>query len=94
MTANTRPEESSSSRSRFTLERPSRAFARMGVGRSTGYAAIKAGLLVPPVPIGPRAVAFPGHEVDAIIAARICGRSDEEIKSLVADLVAARQLAA
>ena len=61
-------------------------------GRSNSglYADISAGVMVPPVKIGPRASAWPEHEVDAILRARIAGRSDAYIRELVARLVAVR----
>ncbi|MCC6195163.1 MAG: AlpA family phage regulatory protein [Burkholderiales bacterium] len=64
---------------------------RTGDGRSTLYNKIRDSLFVPPVPIGARAVAWPSSEIDTIIAARIAGRSDDEIKALVQRLVAARK---
>lgn len=48
------------------------------------------GLFVRPVRIGKRAVAYPSPEIAAINAARIAGKSDAEIKDLVAKLHAAR----
>jgi prophage regulatory protein len=43
------------------------------------------------VPIGARAVGWPEHEVTAINAARIAGKSDAEIRELVFRLEAARK---
>jgi prophage regulatory protein len=50
------------------------------------YNAIRAGLFTKPVPIGERAVGWPSHEVQAINAARIAGKSGDEIKELVSRL--------
>jgi prophage regulatory protein len=61
-----------------------------GVSRSTLYLQRLAGLFTPPINIGPRATAWPANEVEAIIQARIAGRSDEEIKALVTRLIVAR----
>lgn len=47
------------------------------------YNAIKAGLFTRPVPIGLRAVGWPADEVLAINAARIAGKSEDEIRLLV-----------
>lgn len=47
------------------------------------YNAIKAGLFTRPVPIGLRAVGWPADEVLAINAARIAGKSEDEIRRLV-----------
>ena len=66
---------------------------RRGVSRSAHYADIKAGLFPKPVPIGLRAVAHPDYEVDALNAARIAGRSGDEIHALVLRLEAVRKAA-
>jgi prophage regulatory protein len=63
----------------------------MGIGKSTFHAQINAGLFVPPVKLGPRASGWPDYEVDVLVAARIAGRSDAEIRQLVTQLMAARQ---
>lgn len=68
--------------------------ARTGRGRSSIYADIRAGLFTAPVPIGARAVGWPSSEVDALIAARIAGKSDAEIRALVAELEVYRKAAA
>jgi prophage regulatory protein len=54
------------------------------------YAAVRAGLFTVPVPIGQRAVGWPDTEVKAINAARIAGKSDDEIRALVGKLHEAR----
>jgi prophage regulatory protein len=61
-----------------------------GRKRSSTYEDIADGLMVPPVPIGRRAVAWPRAEVEAVITARIAGKSPDEIRELVAMLVAGR----
>jgi prophage regulatory protein len=45
--------------------------ARTGRSRSSIYADIKAGRFVAPIRIGPRAVGWLEHEVDAWLAARV-----------------------
>lgn len=60
-------------------------------GRSTHYQDIKDGLFTEPVSIGARAVGWPASEVEAINAARIAGKSDDEIRELVQQLHAARK---
>jgi prophage regulatory protein len=60
-------------------------------GKSSHYSDIKAGLFTEPVEIGPRARGWPEDEVAAINAARIAGRSEQEIRELVAQLQAARK---
>ena len=54
----------------------------------------KAGLFCPPIAIGFRAVAYIRHEVQAVIQARIEGRTPDEIKQLVSELVNQRKQAA
>lgn len=65
--------------------------ARMGRGRSTIYEDIAAGTMTPPVPIGARAKGWPDYEIDAIQAARIAGRTTDQIRTLVAEMVARRR---
>jgi prophage regulatory protein len=62
-----------------------------GRSRSSLYLDIQQGLFTRPVPIGARAVGWPAHEVAALNAARIAGKTDEEIRALVAKLEAARK---
>jgi prophage regulatory protein len=67
--------------------------AESGYGRSTIYLRINEGLWPKPVRLGARAVGWPAGEVAAINAARIAGKSDDEIRALVAKLQAARSSA-
>ncbi|MBI3157764.1 MAG: AlpA family phage regulatory protein [Burkholderiales bacterium] len=67
--------------------------AATGYSRSTIYLRISQGLFVRPVSIGARAVGFPAGEVEAINAARIAGKSEADIRALVAKLQAARSAA-
>lgn len=66
---------------------------RTGDSRSTLYLRISQGLFTRPVKLGPRASGWPDYEVDAIVAARIAGKSDTEIRALVSALEAARKQA-
>ena len=66
--------------------------ARSSLGRSTIYVRIDQGLWTRQVRLGPRGVAWPAHEVEALIAARIAGLTDEEIRALVVRLHAARKI--
>jgi prophage regulatory protein len=61
-----------------------------GYSRSTIYLRIKQRLWTKPVPLGARAVGWPAREVAALNAARIAGKSDAEIRALVARLEAER----
>lgn len=60
------------------------------LARSTFYSYISKGLITPPIKVGDRASAWPVSEIVAINKARILGKSNEEIKALVASLVEAR----
>ena len=71
------------------LRRP-RVEAVSGYSRSTIYLRITQRLWTRPVSLGPRAVGWPAGEVAAINAARIAGKSDDEIRALVAQLETAR----
>jgi len=55
------------------------------------YNAVRAGTFTKPVPIGQRSVGWPSEEVLAINAARIAGKTDAEIKTLVNRLHAKRE---
>jgi len=62
-----------------------------GLSRSTIYNRIADGLWTKPVSLGARAGGWPSCEVDSINAARIAGKTDEEIRVLVMKLEAARK---
>ena len=66
---------------------------RRRVSKSTVYADIRQGLWPTLVAFGPRTRGQPEHEVDELIAARVAGRSDDEIRLLVQRLVEARKSA-
>jgi prophage regulatory protein len=59
--------------------------------RSTIYLRIAQRLWTKQVSLGPRAVGWPSDEVSALNAARIAGKTDDEIRSLVVQLEAARK---
>lgn len=65
-----------------------------GIGRSTIYLRISQSLITSPVSLGANSVGWPLHEIDAIIAARVAGKSDDEIRLLVSELETARKLVA
>lgn len=78
-----------------------RAFLRLpavkavsGLSRSTLYARIDAGLYPTSVSLGPRAVGWVQDEIAQVNAARIAGRTESEIRSLVCRLHEARKSAA
>ena len=68
--------------------------ASTGLSRSTLYLRIAQGVFPHPVSLGGRAVGWPAHEVAALNAARIAGKSETEIRDLVVKLEAARKAAA
>jgi len=61
-----------------------------GQSRSTIYLRISQGLWPEPVKIGERSIGWPISEVEAINAARIAGKTDDEIRLLVVKLKAER----
>lgn len=66
----------------------------IGLSRSTLYLRIAHGVFTHPVSLGGRSVGWPAHEVEALNAARIAGKSDAEICELVKQLEAARKATA
>lgn len=68
--------------------------SQSGLSRSTIYSLAARGLWTKPVRIGTRAVGWPSGDGEAINAARIAGKTDEEIRALVVKLEAARKAAA
>ena len=69
-----------------TLLRLPAAACAAGMGQSTVWLRIKNGLVPRAVKISARAVAWPADEIAAINAARIAGKTDAEIRELVATL--------
>lgn len=78
----------------LTILRRRQVQAESGYSRSTIYLRIQQGLWPKPVKLGARAVGWPAREVASLNAARIAGKSDTEIRELVAKLQAARFQAA
>lgn len=75
------------------LRKPA-VLAETGISKSTLYQNIANGLFTKPVKIGARASGWPAHEVHAINAARIAGKTDKQIMALVDSLETARKAAA
>lgn len=78
---------------KLTLVREPGVLSMSGLARSTLRRHIQQGLFPQPIKIGERCAAWPAHEIDAIIAARIAGKSEADIKALVASLEAQRKAA-
>lgn len=68
-----------------------KALDALAESNSTFYSNISKGLVTPPIRLGTQSVAWPQHEIEAIVSARIAGKSTEEIKQLVTKLVADRK---
>ena len=79
------------SHSTLAILRRKQVQAESGYSRSTLYLRIAQGLWPKPVSLGARAVGWPAGEVSAINAARIAGKSDDDIRALVASLELKRQ---
>ena len=77
-----------------TILRLPAAKSESGYSRSTIYLRIAQGLWTKQVSLGPRCVGWPAHEVAALNAARIAGKTDVEIRALVVKLETARKAAA
>lgn len=65
-----------------------------GHSRSTIYLRIAQGLWTKPVSLGGRSVGWPASEISILLAARIAGKSDDEVRALVLKLEADRKAAA
>ena len=74
-----------------TLMRPADVCRDTGLGLSTLYAHIDRGMFPAPVRLSRRFVVFPQEEVNAIIDARIAGKTDDEVRQLVAEIMEARK---
>ena len=62
-----------------------------GYPKGSIYQKIGEGLFTRPVPMGARTAAWPKHEVEAILQARIAGVNDSAIRELVKELMSKRQ---
>ena len=72
--------------------------SRLGMTDSALDRAIRDGFVPPPIKLSPdptrRAVGWPAHEADEVIAARIAGLDPEATRELVAEIVERRAIAA
>jgi prophage regulatory protein len=66
---------------------------QFGFSKSTLANKINEGVFVPPCSLGARSVAWLEYELDALASAMAAGRSKEQLKTLVTELVAQRQQA-
>ena len=67
---------------------------RSGISKTNLYNKINCGTWPPSIALGDRAVGFIEHEIDAVMSAMIAGKNEDELKSLVAELVEQRQATA
>lgn len=67
---------------------------QLGIAKPTIYAHMAKGLWPRGIAVGPRAVAWPASEIAAMVAARTAGKTEAQIRDLVASLTAARKTAA
>lgn len=93
MTDNNRNPSNSNFHDDTALVRRRQVELQSGYSRSTIYLRMSQGLFPTPIQLGARAVAWVLREIRAVNAARIAGKSDGEIRALVAQLVAARKAA-
>jgi prophage regulatory protein len=70
--------------------RRSAVFAATGQSQTTLYRHIGQGLFPRPVRLGERSVGWPSHEIEGVMAARIAGQSDSDIRELVCRMHKAR----
>ena len=75
----------------LTILRRKQVEAKTGYSRSTIYLRISQRLFVKPISLGARAVGWPAHEISSLNAARIAGKSETEIRALVARLETSRK---
>ena len=74
-----------------TIQRLPAVKHESGLARSTIYLRIAQGLWTKPISLGGRAVGWPASETIALNAARIAGKTDDEIRALVQKLEAGRK---
>jgi prophage regulatory protein len=73
------------------IQRKTEVLTSTGFKKSTLYNRINAGLMPPPVSLaGGSSVGWIEHEVQSVIAAFCAGKSPEEIKELVKELIVQR----
>jgi prophage regulatory protein len=77
--------------STLKIQRQPEVLEQYGFKKSTLYTRIKEGLVPPPISLGGlRAVGWIEYETQLVIAAMCAGKSQDEIKQLVINLIAQR----
>jgi len=74
-----------------SLIRLNQVEAKTGYKKSMVYDLMSKGVLPGSIRIGDRAVAWIASEIDSVIDARILGKTEEEIRTLVRNLIARRK---
>jgi len=72
------------------IERRQDVLDKVRFSRSTLYSRIQQGLFVPPLSLGRRSVQCLEHETDMVLRGLVSGKTDLEIKELVAEVIALR----
>jgi len=72
------------------INRITEVLGNTGFGKTTLYKRIDDGLFPPSISLTGRIVGWPEHEVDAVLSGIISGKSNQEIKELVKELVQLR----
>jgi prophage regulatory protein len=65
------------------LQRLPQTLATTGLKRSALFARVESGLFTRPVKLGPKLIAWPAHETQAIVRAYVAGASEAQIAALV-----------
>ena len=75
-----------------SLVKLSRLEHNLGIGRATVYRRISEGLLPPAIPGAGHAkrALWPSYEIERVMAAQIAGKSDDEMRQLVKQMVKRR----
>ncbi|WP_289107732.1 AlpA family phage regulatory protein [uncultured Pseudoalteromonas sp.] len=76
----------------FKIIRRPEVLEKTGRSKSALYNDLKRGLFVPPISIGARSVGWVESECDKVIQAMIAGYSEQQLKSLVQNIVANRSV--
>ena len=74
----------------WKILRGKQADAIVGTSQSGRYRAIELGLFPPPVKIYGATKGYPEHELQRLVKAIIAGRTEDEIRALVAQMIAER----
>ena len=82
--------ENAEIRRKLVFMRPAQVAEALGISKSTVYKQAVDGLLPKFIRIGRRATAWPATELAQVFEARASGASNDEIRALVGDLMAAR----